>query len=192
MSGATFLPQAKARPRVGPPSRPTSSHRLDFVRSVFFSAARGAALIGIAVIIGIALLNVVDDGNKGPIGNGGSSGKGTVASTTTSRAKSSSTTKPQGAPRPPQQVQVLVLNGSNTNGAARNLTSTLKAKGYQTLPATDAPSKRRGTVVYFTGGFEREAATVAQAVGGNPPVQALPDPPPAGTDGANVVVIIGT
>ena len=60
MSDSTILPGG---PRA---ERTRTGKGVGFGRSVAFSAARGAALIGIAVIIGIVLLQVIDDGTSGP------------------------------------------------------------------------------------------------------------------------------
>src|SRR3954447_13703491 len=184
MSDASTLPG-------GPPERGGS--RGD--RGPALSAARGAALIAVAVIIGIVLLQYTDDGTTGPVGDGGT-GKGS-AGTTTSSSSSSATTAGSGgttatttAAKPPAQVTVLVLNGSGKPGAAATQTDLLKAKGYATLPAADAPAQQ-GTVVEFKPGYDRECATVATAVGGSPKVQAISDPPPNGSDTANCVVILG-
>ncbi|GEM_PF-1367726 len=186
MSDATLLPgQRPVTPRV----HTTPGNAGEFARSLAFSAARGAALIGLAVIVGIVLLQVVDTGNKGPIGDGGK-GKPAAASSTTKKPSSSTTAAKQPAVKPPAQVQVLVLNGSDTVGAAKALTQKLQTGGYQTLPPTDGP-KRTGTVVWFTSGFDREAAALATATGVAPKVEPIPNPPPDGTDKANIVVVIG-
>ena len=112
-----------------------------------FSAARGAALVAVAVIIGIVLLQAIDDGNDGPVGDGGPASTTTTtttASTTTDSSGSSSSTTPttKAAVLTPAQTTVRVLNGSGVAGAAGNLTNTLKAKGYKTLVATDAPTSK--------------------------------------------------
>ena len=88
MSDSTILPggQRVERTRTG--------KGVGFGRSVAFSAARGAALIGLAVIIGIVLLQVIDDGTSGPIGDGGSgaAASGGSTSSTAPGTETSSTT----------------------------------------------------------------------------------------------------
>ena len=76
MSDSTILPGG---PRV---DRTRTGKGVGFGRSVAFSAARGALLIGVAVIIGIVLLQVIDDGTSGPIGDGGSVSAGGTTDTT--------------------------------------------------------------------------------------------------------------
>ena len=185
MSDASTLPG-------GPQDRRGSSSRGD--RGPAFSAARGAALIGVAVIIGIVLLQYTDDGTTGPVGDGGT-GKGSAGTTTSSTAAAPAgtgdTTATTAATKPPAQVTVLVLNGSGAPGAATAQTDQLKAKGYATRPAADGPA-RTGTVVEFKPGFDRECATVATSVGGSPKVEPISNPPPTGSELANCVVILGS
>lgn len=157
-------------------------------RTAAFSAARGALLVGLAVIIGIVLLQVIDDGTTGPIGDGGTSSNGSSA--TTSSGGGTTSTTAATPEKTPAEVAVLVLNGSGRAGAARAMTDSLKAKGYQTLTPADAEG-RTGTVVYFKADLERECTTVATAVGGNPTVEPIPDPAPPGSENASCVVILG-
>ena len=159
-----------------------------------FSAARGAALVAVAVIIGVVLLQAIDDGNDGPVGDGGPAStttSTTTSSTTTDSSGSSSSTTPttKAAVLTPAQTTVRVLNGSGVAGAAGNLTNTLKAKGYKTLVATDAPT-RSGTVVYAKPGRTTECTTLSGLVP-NSKVQAMPTPVPGGQD-ADCIVIIGS
>jgi hypothetical protein len=188
MSDSTILPggQRVERTRTG--------KGVGFGRSVAFSAARGAGLIAIAVVIGIVLLQVIDDGTSGPIGDGGSVSAGASDTTTTTAAggSSSTTSTTAAAPvHPPAEVAVLVLNGSGRPGAATTQSNALKAKGYQTRTPADAP-QRTGNIVYFKPGYDRECTTVAASVDGAPKVEAIPTPPPTGSDTANCVVILGT
>jgi hypothetical protein len=189
MSDSTILPGGQ---RV---DRTRTGKGVGFGRSVAFSAARGAALIGLAVIIGIVLLQVIDDGTTGPIGDGGggAAASGDSTSSTAPGTETSSTTATTASTpvKPPAEVAVLVLNGSGREGAATAQTNTLKAKGYQTLQPTDAP-ERQGNIVYFKPGFDRECTTVSTSVDGPPKVEAVPTPPPAGSETASCVVILGT
>ena len=155
-----------------------------------FSAARGAALVAVAVIVGIVLLQTIDDGNTGQVGDGGGT---TSSSTTTPTATgstdpgtASSTTVPE---LTPDQVTVRVLNGSGVGGAAGQLTNTLKAKGYKTLVAGDT-DPRTGTVVDAKSDKTAVCTTLAGLIDGAK-VQPMPDPVPGGTD-ADCIVIIGS
>jgi hypothetical protein len=160
-----------------------------------FSAARGAVLVAIAVIIGIVLLNAIDDGNNGPVGDGGPASTTTTTTTTASTTDTSgsgsgtSSTTAKAATLPPAQTTVRVLNGSGVPGAAGTLTNTLKAKGYKTLVASDA-SPRTGTVVYAKSGRTAECTTLSGQVP-NSKVQPMPTPVPGGQD-ADCIVVIGS
>jgi hypothetical protein len=160
-----------------------------------FSAARGAALVAIAVIIGIVLLQTIDDGNDGPVGDGGPASTTTTTTATSTSTDSSgsgsstSSTTSKAAELPPAQVTVRVLNGSGVAGAAGTLTNTLKAKGYKTLVASDAAT-RSGTVVDAKTGRTAECTTLSGLVP-NSKVQAMPTPVPGGQD-ADCIVIIGS
>lgn len=163
-----------------------------------FSAARGAALVAIAVIIGIVLLQTIDDGNDGPVGDGGPASTTTTTTTSTSTGSSgsgsgsgssTSSTTTKAAELPPAQVTVRVLNGSGVAGAAGTLTNTLKAKGYKTLVASDAAT-RTGTVVYASSGKNAECTTLSGLVP-NSKVQAMPTPVPGG-QAADCIVVIGS
>ena len=52
--------------------------------------------------------------------------------------------------------------------------------------------ERTGNIVYFKAGSDRECTTVAASVDGVPKVEAMPDPPPTGSETASCVVILGT
>lgn len=155
-----------------------------------FSAARGAALVAVAVIIGIVLLQTIDDGNDGPVGDGGATSSSTTtppdSTSSTDPGTGSSTTVP---PLSPDQVTVRVLNGSGVGGAAGNLTNTLKAKGYKTLVAGDTEAQT-GTVVDAKPDKTAACTELADLITGAK-VQPMPDPVPGGTD-ADCIVIIGS
>lgn len=156
-------------------------------------AVRAALLIVLAIIIGIVLLQVIDDGS-GPIGDGGTTTTTAASTTSTSRGTTTTTKadpKETGTVRTPQQVTVLVLNGSGVGGAAATVTNTLRALGYQTLSASDAPAQV-GNTVYYQSGYKRECAAVATTVGGNAGVKEMPTPVPTGAERANCRAILGT
>lgn len=155
-----------------------------------FSAARGAALVAVAVIIGIVLLQLIDDGNDGPVGDGGTSRTSVTTGTSTPSDGSEGTTPTtEAAPTPPAEVSVLVLNGSGRAGVASTLTNELKAKGYQTLPPSNAPTQA-GTDVLYKDDKTAECTTLAESVA-KAKVKAMPNPPPAVSE-ADCIVVIGT
>ena len=158
-------------------------------RSIVLSALRGAGLIGLAVIVGIVLLQVVDDGTSGPVGNGGGNGGGNGSTETSSPDGTTATTAAE--PRPPAQVRVLVLNAGQPAGSAMNKANALKLDpGYNTVGFSDAPD-RTGVAVQCRQGFEQEADALALSVGEGAEVEPFPEPPPAGSENADCVVLLG-
>jgi hypothetical protein len=154
-------------------------------RSLVQSAARGAGLIGLAVIVGIVLLQVVDDGGGGSSGGGGGGG-GTPTVVT------GDTTATTAAGRDPSQVRVLVLNAGQPSGAAGNLSNALRLNGYNTLTPTNDPVARQGVAVQCREGFDAEAAALAAAVGQGAVVEPFPAEPPAEAADADCLVLLGT
>jgi len=156
--------------------------------------ARGAALVVVAVLLGLVLLrNGIDTsevvtstrGDSEEADDGGSD-EGTdegVAETTTTLAV-----------RRPAEVTVIVLNGTSTSGVAGTYSTAIGSAGYQMLEPSNATSQTPTTLVHFVEGFEAEAAAVAVAAGVPATVTPtpIPDPPPGEVGAANVVVVIGT
>jgi hypothetical protein len=171
-------------------------------RNIAATATRGAVLIGLAVVIGLVLLQVVDDagggGGGGASGGGGGGGGVSTTTATTGTGGSSSTTAvttPTGGGRPASQVVVQVLNGSGVQGAANQRSNDLKAKGYQVLPAGNAPAPRTGTAVQCKKGYEKEATALVAVLATlsiKATVEAYPNPAPVGpSDQANCLIILG-
>lgn len=157
-----------------------------------FSAVRGAALIGIAVIIGIVLLQTVDTGTTGPIGDRTHTTTTTATTGTTAPSGTTpTTTSASTGARPASSVAVQVLNGSGRKGAAGTLTTNLKNKGYKMLAATDAGASRAGTVIYYRPGWDKEAAVLATEIAAGSTAQTMPNPP-VGNASADCVVVIGS
>jgi hypothetical protein len=161
--------------------------------SLVRSAARGAGLVGAAVILGIILLQVVDDG--GGTGGGGGNGNGTTLDT---GADATTTTAATGDTRPPNEVVVQVLNAGGASGAAGTLSNALVTAGYTTLPAADDPVQRAGTAVACKEGFDADAGALLITVTANGYEGAAIEPFPAGRtdlptlEQANCVVLIGS
>lgn len=166
----------------------------DFARSAGFAAAKGAGLIAAAVIAGIVLLQVVDDGSSGPVS---ADDDGTPASTTTTIGPddtSPTTTGGSDTPeRAAEEVRVLVLNGGAPSGSAGNMSEQLRSVGYvnQPVQAGDDDQDREGNAVMCNEGFDREAETLAIAVGPGTQIVPVREPPPPDSDQADCVVIVG-
>ncbi|MDQ6614836.1 MAG: LytR C-terminal domain-containing protein [Actinomycetota bacterium] len=182
-----------------------ASHAADdgsFARSAGIQAGRAALLIGVAVLIGVLLLH------RSPGGGGVSPVAVGDTATTATPSQTSGTTRPGGltpttprAPvttggtslRAPQDIKVLVANGTTTPGLAGKISNTLHAKGYNTLASTNSTEKPAGTIVYFQPSYSADAAALAGKLNLPPSaVQAMPQPPPVqNLNGANILVIVG-
>lgn len=177
------------------------------VRPLLSSAVRGAGLIGLAVVIGVVLLQVIDTGSSGPVGNGGglaapiaSNSDRTTTTTTTAPTGTTGTTAPPATEEPavvaekqPIELLVNVYNGVGTPGLAKALSSKLAAKGYKMGTPGDA-NQQRGSTVSCKEGLDREAKSLAAAVAatGRPAtVVSFPTTVLQGSATANCIVIMG-
>jgi hypothetical protein len=169
--------------------------RAEVARGAGYAAFLGAVLIGVAVIIGIVLLQIGDRNNTGPSGAAAppksttSTTKPPSSSTTTSTTSDSAT-----PPRPPSEVHIIVLNGGAPSGEAAHTASGLRLKGYtnQDDANTWSGHTQTGNTVYCQAGYEREGAALATGVTGAKLSIPYPTPAPPFTDGTNCVVIVGS
>lgn len=162
------------------------------------AGARGALLLGVAVILGIVLLQQFDT----DIDTGGQVAATSIppAQETTTTRRSVLTSVPQVTPttarvRAKGEVKVLVANGAGVRGLGAATTNALKNAGYTTLTPTDTTtSPIDKTAIQFAEGFEAEARELAGLIGQPATVVARLAAPPvaaADLDGANVVVVLG-
>ena len=152
--------------------------------------ARGAALVVIAVVVGLLLLRNGLDTSEVVTSSKDNS---TKDSGKDANDDSTETTETTVAAKAPAEVTVIVLNGTSVSGAAGKYSTAIGSAGYQMLEPGDAATKIPATQVFFTPGYEREAAAVALAAGapGTVTPAALPTPPPGEVGAANVIVVIG-
>ena len=162
--------------------------------------ARGAALVVVAVLIGLFLLREGLDTSEAVTTN--SSDKGGDSSDSSDSSDSTdeggSTTSTTLAARAPADVPTIVLNDSGISGSAGTYSDVLLAAGYQLTNPDGANADAEGdaatTIVYFAPGFQAEAAAVAAVIGAPDTVvpTELPTTPPGPIAGASVVVVLGT
>jgi hypothetical protein len=144
--------------------------------------AKGAIVVGLAVILGIVGLQILDDS-----GDGSSSATGTTAAGTITTAPGA-TTVPV---RPNQDVRVKVYNASDIQGKAQTLTDQLRAKGYDVQEPDTLDDKRTDTVVECTAAFQQEGILLSFAGVPGSKVAPYPSNPPEGASDADCLVIIG-
>jgi LytR cell envelope-related transcriptional attenuator len=157
---------------------------------------KGALLVGAAVILGVVLLQVVDDGSKGPVAAGRPSStttSTTVKKPTQTTTKTSTTTKATPVKKA-AQIKLLVLNAGAPSGSAGTVLTTLKNHGYTNAAnKSDTDSNHRpGKAVLCRAGLTREAATLAVLLGTGTTKGAIGNPAPPGSAGFDCVVLVGS
>jgi len=157
------------------------------------AAAKGAALIGLAVIVGLFLLQRVDTSNTGAATIPGPK---PTKSTTTTRppTTTTSTTRPSTPVKTPDQLKVLVLNGGAPSGTAAGIRTKLQQVGYTNQPPANtwAGHHQTGKTVMCKAGLDRESVALLQqtALQGAKPA-AFPTPAPPFSTDVDCVVVIG-
>ena len=151
---------------------------------------RGIALIVVAIVLGVVLLNATDDEPVGIAAGdddngtelGGEPGGGDDETTPTTAAA---------VARDPAQVTILVANGSGVRGAAGRVADTLKGSNYVTVEPTNTKTPAEASVVYFTPGYEADATAIANLLTPVPGVSALPaELPIDDLAAANILVVV--
>ena len=171
-----------------------------FGRSAGTQTLKGAALLLIAIIIGVVLLHTAP-ANTTTISSGTSTPptthapKPTKPRETTTTAGATATTAPP--VRPPSQVRVAVANGSGVTGLAARIRAQLNSAGYNTAtPPLNAPAQVPTTSVYYVPGYQVDAAVVATQQLSLPAttVKPMPTPTPLAASqlfGVDVLVLAG-
>lgn len=170
----------------------------EFARGASAAAAKGAVLIGLAVIVGVFLLQKTDTSSAGS----SSSPRVTVApaKTTTSvrpsqtTAATTSTTQPSTPAKTPSQLKLLVLNGGAATGAAAHLRTALQQVGYTNQPqaSTWTGHSQSGKSILCRSGLAREAVALSQQTAlKGAKVSPFPSPAPPSSDGVDCVIVVG-
>ncbi len=167
----------------------------EFARGASAAAVKGAALIGLAVIVGVFLLQRVDTSNAGSAHPAPTTAKTTTTvhdNKTTSTT--TATTQPTTPVKTPDQLRVLVLNGGAASGAAAQMRTKLTQVGYTNQPQANTWTghAQTGTTVMCRAGFDREKVALLQQTalqGAN--VVAFPSPAPPFSTGVDCVVVVG-
>ena len=154
---------------------------------------KGALLVGAAVVLGIVLLQIVDNGKTGSAGAQKPSATTSTTSTTAAHTNRTTTTTRTTPQKKPAQVHLLVLNAGAPTGSAASVSNTLKGKGYTNLgqPGND-PNHRAGKLVLCKAGLTREAAALVVLLGKNTTKGTIGNPAPPGSAGFDCVVLVGS
>jgi hypothetical protein len=149
---------------------------------------KGIALIVIAVLVGVVMLQFVDEGDAPESSGSGS----TTTSTTVAPGGTTTTTGDPATLVQPAALRIQVLNGRGVQGAAGEMTTALEAKGYTNHADPADADARTGNAVTCKDGLDGEAAVLATQVGDA--VVELPFPTPAPANAAadvQCLVILG-
>jgi hypothetical protein len=146
------------------------------------TAARGVVLTGVAVVVGIVLVSVVN--GAGSPGSGSTVKSGTATTTSTTAGTTTSTGKPVA------QVKVAVFNGSGVSGAANTTANKLRGLGYAIVAVTNAATTQTGTSVACKVGSV-QAQNLAKNVSATATVGVFPTPEPPQANGGDCIVTVG-
>ena len=168
--------------------------RGDVARGAGYAALLGAVLIGVAVIIGIVLLQIGDNDNNGPAGAASRPKSTTSTTKPKSQGTTSTTTNSSSPARTPSQVHRIVLNGGAPSGQAAHESSSLRLRGYtnQDTANTWSGHSQTGSTVYCRDSLQREGAALATGITGAKLVIPYPTPAPPFTDGTDCAVVVGS
>ena len=165
-------------------------------RGAGYAAFLGAVLIGVAVIIGIVLLQIGDKNDNGP--SAGATHPKSTTTTTTKKTSGSTphthTTNPRTPVKTPSQVHLIVLNGGAASGQAAHTASGLQLRGYTNIDKANTWSGHHqvGNTVYCRNGLGREGAALAAQVPHAKLTIGYPKPAPPFTAGTDCVVVVGS
>jgi hypothetical protein len=177
----------------GDMNRPSGGNG-ELVRGAGAAAMKGAALIGLAVIVGVFLLQRVDTTTAGsPTTHPKTPAKTTTTQHRQSQSTTTTTTLPATPLKTPSQLKVIVLNGGAATGAAAQMRTKLQQVGYtnQPLANTWTGHSQTGKTVICKTGFAGEAVALSQqtALTGAKVVPFPTPAPPFSTDFDCVVVV---
>jgi hypothetical protein len=166
----------------------------ELARGASAAAAKGAALIGLAVIVGVFLLQRVDTSNAGSAKTPVKTPRTTTTQHTPRTTTSTSSTVPSAPAKTPDQLKVLVLNGGAASGAAANLRTKLQQVGYTNQPPANTWTghHQTGNTLMCKTGLDREKIGLSQqtALQGVKVVDFPTQAPPFSSD-VDCVVVVG-
>lgn len=123
-----------------------------------------AGLVLAALLIGVVVLQAIDDDPSGAGGTTTVAGESVPTESTLVQSDPFATTTTL-AVRLPNAVRVIVTNGSGVNKAARRVNDQLVPLGYTMVSPRDANASNKADAVFFKPGFEPEATAIAASLG---------------------------
>src|SRR4051794_39856472 len=138
-------------------NRPSGGNDGESPRGAGSAALKGALLIGLAVIIGVLLLQRIDDSKTSATPTTKPKTTTTVKKATSTTVKPTvTTTAPTTPAKAPDELSVLVLNGGAAAGAAKSMSKDLQTAGYTNQPeaSTWTGHKQQGDTVMCKTGMD--------------------------------------
>ena len=138
----------------------------EFARDASAAVLKGAALIALAVIVGVFLLERSD--SSGSAATGPTTPLHTTTTTvhnqTTTTSSATSTTVKAAPAKTPDQLRLLVLNGGAVSGAAAQMRSKLQQVGYTNQPqaSTWTGHHQAGNTIMCKPGEDAAAVALSQ------------------------------
>ncbi len=167
----------------------------EVARGAGYAALLGAMLIGVAVIIGVVLLQIGDRNTNGLPAKSHTTTSKPKTHTPTTRHRRGGITPHTGPVKAPSAVSVVVLNGGAPSGQAGRVSEALKLKGYTSQPNsanTWQGHHQTGTTVDCRSGLRREGNALVAALGSNAVLHVpFPSPAPPYSSGLDCAVIVG-
>ena len=147
------------------------------------NTVRGAVLVGLAVIVGIIGLQILDDSQ---------SGNSVTISTSDTSPPTTTIAGQEAKAHLPSEVAIKVYNASDIQGSGQQLTDKLKTFGYNMQTPANLNSTRKGTVVQCRAGYEADGNVISVYGIPGSTSEGFPSSPPEGAETANCIVILGT
>ena len=116
----------------------------------------------------------------------------TATSSTTTTTSSTTTTTTAAVVESPAVLLVQVLNGSGVAGAAGRMTDKLSEAGFVVLSPENAPQRYSSSAVYYQEGWQDKAEEILRAADIEEIEEATPMPQIFASEGAAVIVLLGT
>jgi hypothetical protein len=173
----------------------TSGENGEAPRGASSAALKGALLIGLAVIVGLFLLQRADDDPNTSATGGTTKPPASATTTTVARATTTTSTVPASPAKTPAELSVIVLNGGAATGQAAEMSNALTTAGYtnQTAANNWEDHSQQGNSVLCKPGRQREAVALSQqtALQGST-IGDYPEPVPSAVPADNdCIVVVG-
>jgi hypothetical protein len=165
-------------------------------RGASAAVLKGAALIALAVVLGLFLLERTDTSGSAATARPASKTTTTTAPRATTTTSSATTTTVKAAPaKSPDQLRLLVLNGGAPSGSAAQMRSKLQQVGYTNQPqaTTWTGHQQTGNTIMCRPGQDAAAVALSQQTAlQGAKVTAWPSSsPPSVTADVDCVVVVG-